>query len=286
MTDPWSAPSPGEHPAPPAAGGVPGAPAWFGSPPGWYPDPGGGPLRRWWDGGAWTDQVGGLGGEWEPLRGLARWTVSLIGLTTLVEAYVLMAFAGRYRTVTNLLDGEFDAIDVVNSDRQVAIALTLFVLALVTAGTVFIVWFHRAYRDAASLQRVRYPQWTVWGWLTPFVAMFRPKQMVNDLWAATDENTDPGSPPVTVWPVVQLWWIAWLLSGVLFWVGRATTGTTDSLTFERLRQGAVVSMFAAGLGILAGVFAMLWVLRATDRLERRHSARVDPPSTGITQPVT
>ena len=26
-----------------------------GAPPGWYPDPAGGPGRRWWDGYAWTE---------------------------------------------------------------------------------------------------------------------------------------------------------------------------------------------------------------------------------------
>ena len=27
-------------------------------PPGWYPDPHGGPYSRWWDGGQWTDATG------------------------------------------------------------------------------------------------------------------------------------------------------------------------------------------------------------------------------------
>lgn len=235
MTDPWSAPSPGESPA----AAVPGAPAYFGSPPGWYADPGGGPSRRWWDGGAWTEQVGDLAGGWEPLRGLARWTVALIGLTTLAEAFVLRAFAGRRRALAGLFDERFDLGAVLDSDRQVALAIVLFALAMVTAGAVFIVWFHRAYRDASSLRRVRYPQWAVWGWLTPFVAMFRPKQMVNDLWAATDENA------VTASPLLQLWWVAWLVSGVLFWIGRGMTAG-DDVTFDQLREGATVSMVAAG----------------------------------------
>ncbi|WP_440712091.1 DUF2510 domain-containing protein [Gordonia sp. FQ] len=40
--------------APPAAAPVPPPPA---VPAGWYPDPNGAPLQRYWDGAAWTEHT-------------------------------------------------------------------------------------------------------------------------------------------------------------------------------------------------------------------------------------
>jgi len=54
-----------QRPAPPGSG-VPAspatpvarpAPALHGAPPGWHPDPFGGPGLRWWDGTAWTGHL-------------------------------------------------------------------------------------------------------------------------------------------------------------------------------------------------------------------------------------
>ncbi len=53
--------------------------------PGWYPDPNGQPLQRWWDGTQWTDQVSGGGpgaaGAVPGDRSLAQ-LVHILGLLT------------------------------------------------------------------------------------------------------------------------------------------------------------------------------------------------------------
>ena len=61
---------------------------------------------------------------------------------------------------------------------------------LVTAG-LWLAWFRRAYLNLPALgaRRLRYrPWWAVGSWLLPVFSLFRPKQVLNDIWRASDPD--------------------------------------------------------------------------------------------------
>lgn len=260
----------------------PGAP-----PPGWYPDPEGGPFARWWDGTQWTSATQQGAPPWRPMRTAARVVSALLVLTAFGHVGLALAFQSRRNVIDRLFDGRADIRDAADNDRLVA-SVGLLVLCLTLAVIVsWLVWFHAAYANAATFRRVRYPKWAIWGWLIPIVNLFRPKQMVNDVWAAGDERGDAYTTPSRISPLVQLWWFAWLVGFVVGAIANQMPRTAAledraKAIYDAARLGSIASAALAVAAVLAAFVA----LRATDRLERRHSARVAPPSTGTTQPAT
>ena len=63
------------------------------TPPGWYPDPGGGPQQRYWDGAQWTDTLAPGGTPSPAAPGSTGWAV-LAHLSALVALVVGFVFVG------------------------------------------------------------------------------------------------------------------------------------------------------------------------------------------------
>jgi hypothetical protein len=111
-------------------------------------------------------------------------------------------------------EAEMDASEA----RQNVIGLLQLLIYLAT-GIMFIIWFRRAYRNlvAWGTESLRFEAgWTVGGWLVPFLNLVRPKQIMNDLWRATDPELTVQ--PSIIWKQVRVpvlvhaWWLLFLLS--------------------------------------------------------------------------
>ena len=103
----------------------------------------------------------------------------------------------------------------------------------------FIRWLYRAYSnvDAVDPGARRYAHgWAIGGWFVPILTLWRPKQIVNDVWwAGTPEGR-----PADAWPGLLLatWWIAFWISNILGQVA-SRTGTGDDPTTQELRDGTL-----------------------------------------------
>jgi hypothetical protein len=139
--------------------------------------------------------------------------------------------------------------------------------AVVATGVVFVVWFVRAYRNLAALgvEGLRHrPGWAGVAWLVPLVNLVVPKELVDDLWRASD----PGpAAPSAEWrhrPVptrVHLWWASVLSSGVL--VGVAQWVLASGVVSPRV--GAMVVVVAHGVVAAAALVSCGLVAEVTRR---------------------
>jgi hypothetical protein len=80
--------------------GLSGVEGSGGPPAGWYPDPAGRPVARWWDGGAWTDHLAPLDGS-PP----AAPTPPSAGRTILLVLAIIVGSLGAIAAVLSLLVG-------------------------------------------------------------------------------------------------------------------------------------------------------------------------------------
>ena len=154
---------------------------------------------------------------------------------------------------------------------------------LVTAG-LWLGWFRRAYLNLPALgaRRLRYrPWWTLGAWLLPLFSLFRPKQVLNDIWRASDP--DPPPDQGDTWrgrPVAELlgwWWLAFLASVLVRSITTEAVHSAADLMLlgllpeqlDRFQASAGMQIAADLLTVVCGLFALRVVRRTTTRQHDR-----------------
>ena len=70
-------------------------------------------------------------------------------------------------------------------------------LVLLLVAVLFLAWFRRVYRNLEALgaRGLRFKTgWAFWGWFVPLLGLLRPKQLLDDVWRASDPDLPPTTP--------------------------------------------------------------------------------------------
>ncbi len=142
-------------------------------------------------------------------------------------------------------------------------------------GLVFLIWFHRCYRNLASLhvEGTKYSTWwAVGGWLIPIWNFFRPYQVAREIWNASNPDVHDAEGPRD-WlqkrsaHLVLIWWI---LSWTPPFVSYASGVFAGQSSLIQWRIGFWL-MVATNLCIIGGaVVEMLFIQRTNARQVERH----------------
>jgi serine/threonine-protein kinase len=154
---------------------------------------------------------------------------------------------------------------------------------LVTAA-LWVAWFRRAYRNLPALgaRRLRFrPWWAVGAWLLPVFSLFRPKQVLNDIWRASDPDLAPDQ--AATWrgrPVAELlgwWWLAFVASVLVRSITTAAVHAAADFMLlgllpeqlDRFQASAGMQVVADLLTVVCGLLALRVVRRTTTRQGER-----------------
>jgi protein kinase-like protein/uncharacterized protein DUF4328 len=161
-------------------------------------------------------------------------------------------------------------------------------LWFVVTAWLWLAWFRRAYLNLPALgaRRLRYRRWwAVGAWLLPLFSLFRPKQVLNDVWRASDPELLPdqgdrwrGRP---VAEPLGWWWLAFLASVLVRSITtEAVHAAADFMLlglyperFDRFQASGGMQILADLLTVLTGLLALRVVRRTTARQKQR-AARV------------
>jgi len=201
--------------------------------------------------------------------------VALAGIVSDVLEIDLLqrAIAGQYIS---------DRVANANDTRQMAIAVAFVVVGLV-ALILFFVWLHRAYVSlhVHSISDLRFsPGWSVGWFFIPVAGLWKPYQVMSDLWKASRWNADADAKTswrnVPVSQLVPLWWALWLLAAV---VGRASwvalpTGVdlAEYVVFDQLDIAANAAAVASWLVTVPLIRTITRYQRSSDPVALVHNA--------------
>lgn len=144
----------------------------------------------------------------------------------------------------------------------------------------FIVWLFRTRHNAEVLSAVRHRRargWLIAGWIVPVVSLWFPKQVVDDIWRASDPRTPATRITLDELPhsgLVTAWWVSWLV-----WLFAAEGSARLALLGETVsdRQlSSIATTVSIVPFLLAGVLAILVIGRITHFQESRGSDTVRP----------
>ncbi|WP_329004636.1 DUF4328 domain-containing protein [Kribbella sp. NBC_00709] len=156
---------------------------------------------------------------------------------------------------------KLDQADLISGSLGIISALALF-----AAAVVFIVWLWRVRWNAEMFCRGEHRLtrgWVLGCWLVPVVNLWYPKQVVDDIVAASDPRTDPHTPTLKEIPGTQLvwaWWLTWvigLVSGNI--VQRGVLAGASQL--GDLRTNVILSSVSALFTTGAAVLAVILIQR-------------------------
>ena len=197
-------------------------------------------------------------------------------LKALKIVFALMAVAALVACVFDVLEiglmdrliaGEdvSDAALSADDDRQAIVGLVQSAL-YIACIVVFIRWLHRAYKNldaVAPTQRRHGTGWAIGGWFVPVLNLWRPKEIINDIWRSG--GTVP--PAWLAW-----WWGAFLVTGWISNFAVRSLGGDD--TPQEFRESALAYAVSDGLDVPMALLAIFVAVKVTQRIE---IARADTP---------
>ena len=144
---------------------------------------------------------------------------------------------------------------------------------LVATAVVFLVWLHRATSNARRLAGDSFafsPGWAVGYWFIPIINLYRPYQVVRDVYRTSRDHANPQAGDGA--PIVGWWWGLWIASS--FVITRSMMQRLDpSASAEQFQQALAQESIGNGLSIAAAILLTVIV----NRIGRRQGAVAGTP---------
>lgn len=200
--------------------------------------------------------------RYKALRRPAQVATAVLGLCLFVDLAALVVEIDYYTVLQSLDSGVDVAVSEITAaeDRSAVAALAQFVAFFATT-VAFIVWFRRAYRNTAGLGATgtRYRSgWSLGAWFVPILAFFRPKQITNDIWRASDPELPrhaTGWQANKVHGLIHWWWAIWVVATVV-----SNFSARSYFSAETLSEQLLASSMAAVANVVSIVAAVLAIL--------------------------
>ncbi len=195
---------------------------------------------------------------------LALVVQSLIALSILLSVVNILALLAQGRLLkTAAAGGTISDEQIALNDGRIAMLGYMRIGLLIVSVIAWLPWLWRAYRNlqlVGSRQTDVSPAWALGYWFIPIINLFKPYQIMKELWSRSAQRNAPGFNRNLPDPsLVGLWWGIWLANNVFSrYAERSSEAAQTVPTLVAANRVLITSNLGA---ILAAALALMVVTR-------------------------
>ena len=165
--------------------------------------------------------------RYRPAKGRANWATAFLvvhGILMIASIASNIAEIGLLRQIESGKFVPYARVEA-NDIRQTIIWL-MYIASYIAAIVAFLMWINLASKNLTSLRASNQrfsPGWAVGWWFIPIMHLFRPYQVVTEIWKGSYPQIRSDNPDAwansSASPLLGFWWVTWLVSTLGYWIG-------------------------------------------------------------------
>lgn len=164
----------------------------------------------------------------------AKVTIALILTVMLVNIVNFVFDVSNFELYKKIAAGaKYTVEEIENREFNNLVILMVYITVFVASAVAFIMWFRRAYNNIKCLGTDinHYENWTVISWFIPVLNLFRPYQIMREMYKKSDEyitSRDSEHKPAEL-IFVGWWWALWIMTALYGNIVQVITINAESL---------------------------------------------------------
>lgn len=199
--------------------------------------------------------------------GIGLASMFMLGVCAATDVAAVVAGFGQRSLLAMIARGEdVSSAQIDASDSFYASTGIAQIGSFVITGILFLAWLKRTSRNQAALgTRAKYsPGWAVGAWFVPFLNLYRPMQIVQEIYSNSARTAAGGLRTASSSPIVSVWWGGWILCNALSRVGgRMQSAAEGPELLSKLSTGTNILIVADVVSLVTAVLAILVVRQIT-----------------------
>lgn len=206
-----------------------------------------------------------------------RALLARVALAAMAAVDLVAVFSGlaEYSLLVRLETEDVPVSELDASDRRQLIVAVVQTIVFAFAAFFFVRWLHHAYRNLRALgaRTLRFATHTaVWSWFVPILNLWKPKQVINDVWRASDPDAPREQnhgdwadkrPPL----LYGVWWLFFVVLNFAYNAAFRLDFRAEEL--EEIQLASLITIVADSLSVIGALLALAVVRRTTARQESR-----------------
>jgi len=174
--------------------------------------------------------------------------------------------------------GEYVSMQEANTSDTIQAIIGLVQMVIHIASIVlFLNWFRRAYANLhrAGVSYLKHKEdMAVWAWFIPIISLFRPVQIMNEIWTETQKkikDLDTNYYAINGGLIIGLWWTLFIISN---FIGNYVFKTAfKDETIEQIIEGSQAMLISDGMQVPEALLVIFIVFQLS-KMESRWAEEV------------